>query len=312
MSNEHILFVERYRPKKVADCILPSMLKQTFLALVAKGEIPNLILSGSSGTGKTTIAKALAEELNYDLLFINGSNEGKLLDTLRNRIQQFTTSKSLVNKRKLVLIDEGDQMPETVQTALRAFIEAHSLNCSFIITCNYRNRLIDPLASRFSDIEFIIPAEEKPQMMSQFFKRVKTILTENSISFEVPVVAKLVERDFPDFRKILNNIQKYSARGIIDEGIFAMTVDLDTKYVMELLKSRNFKEVRNWLASSTVEMPQLLRSIYEGIQTHAVNSSIPDAVLILSKYQYQHAFAIDPEINMMAMMTELMSELEWK
>jgi len=312
MSDNHVLYVERYRPKKIDECILPIHLKETFKGFIQNKNIPNLILSGSAGIGKTTVARALADELNYDFLFINGSNEGKLLDTLRNKIQQFTSSKSLVNKRKLVLIDEGDQMPEAVQTALRAFIESVSMNCSFIITCNYRNRIIAPLASRFSDVEFTLPKKETASLQAQYFKRMKSILDENSIEYDPTVLAKVVSKNFPDFRKTLNNIQKYSSRGKIDEGIFSSMVDMDMKNIMGMLKSRNFRDTRLWVSSVTVEMPQLVRGLYDALYEYVQPASIPDAVLILNKYQYQHAFVVDPEINIMAMMTELMSELEWK
>lgn len=309
---DDFLWVEKYRPKTIADTILPAGLKKTFQEFVDNGELPNLLLSGSQGTGKTTVARALCEEVGADYIIINGSMNGNI-DTLRNDIKNFASTVSLNGGRKVVILDEADYLnPQSTQPALRGFIEEFSKNCSFILTCNFKNRIIAPLHSRCSVIDFKIENKEKPQLAGQFFKRVMTILETEEVTANQKVVAELINRHFPDNRRILNELQRYGASGTIDEGILSVSSDANMKELMRNLKEKNFKEVRKWVALNIDNDPvQLFRNLYDGASTYVASRSIPQLVVTLADYQYKSAFVADQEINFVACLTELMVECEF-
>ena len=309
---EDFLWVEKHRPKKIADTILPEGLKKTFQEFVDNGELPNMLLSGTQGTGKTTVARALCEEVGADYIIINGSMNGNI-DTLRNDIKNFASTVSLNGERKVVILDEADYLnPQSTQPALRGFIEEFSKNCSFILTCNFKNRIIAPLHSRCSVIDFKIENGEKPKLAGQFFKRVKNILADENVTANDKVVAELINRHFPDNRRILNELQRYGASGTIDEGILSVSSDASMKELMQTLKDKNFKGVRKWVALNIDNDPvQLFRSLYDGSSTYVSQRSIPQLVVTLADYQYKSAFVADQEINMVACLTEIMVECEF-
>jgi len=309
---EDFLWVEKYRPKKIADTILPEGLKKTFQEFVDNGELPNMLLAGTQGTGKTTVARALCEEVGADYIVINGSMNGNI-DTLRNDIKNFASTVSLNGERKVVILDEADYLnPQSTQPALRGFIEEFSKNCSFILTCNFKNRIIAPLHSRCSVIDFKIENGEKPKLAGQFFKRVKNILGDENVTANDKVVAELINRHFPDNRRILNELQRYGASGTIDEGILSASSDASMKELMQTLKDKNFKGVRKWVALNIDNDPvQLFRSLYDGSSTYVSQRSIPQLVVTLADYQYKSAFVADQEINMVACLTEIMVECEF-
>ena len=309
------LFVERYRPKVIEDCILPDDTKKTFKEFVAKGEIPNLLLAGPPGIGKTTIAKALCNELGADYYVINGSDEGRFLDTVRNQAKNFASTVSLTgsSKHKVIIIDEADNTGNDVQLLLRANIEAFYSNCRFIFTCNYKNKIIEPLHSRCAVIDFTIKGKQKQQLAGSFFKRLQTILDQEKIEYDQKVVAELVSKHFPDFRRVLNECQRYSTGGKIDSGILASFSDVSVNELIKNLKDKNFPEVRKWVVSNLDnDAPVLLRRIYDTSYDCLSPQSIPAAVLVIAKYQYQSAFCADQEINLLAALTELMVECEFK
>ena len=309
------LFVERYRPKVIEDCILPDDTKKTFKEFVAKGEIPNLLLAGPPGIGKTTIAKALCNELGADYYVINGSDEGRFLDTVRNQAKNFASTVSLTgsSKHKVIIIDEADNTGNDVQLLLRANIEAFYSNCRFIFTCNYKNKIIEPLHSRCAVIDFTIKGKQKQQLAGSFFKRLQTILDQEKIEYDQKVVAELVSKHFPDFRRVLNECQRYSTGGKIDSGILASFSDVSVNELIKNLKDKKFPEVRKWVVSNLDnDAPVLLRRIYDTSYDCLSPQSIPAAVLVIAKYQYQSAFCADQEINLLAALTELMVECEFK
>lgn len=309
---DDFLFVEKYRPKTVADTILPDNLKKTFQQFVDQENIPNLILSGSPGVGKTTIAKAMLEELHCDYIVINGSMNGNI-DTLRNEIQQFASSVSLQGGRKYVILDEADYLnPNSTQPALRNFMEEYSKNCGFILTCNFKNRIISPLHSRCSMVDFTLQNSDKVQLAAEMFKRACGILTKENIEFDKKVVAEVVKKYFPDNRRILNELQKYGSCGKIDTGILSNVQDVSIKTLTTALKEKNFTEVRKWVAqNSDVDSSEIFRTIYDGASEFLTNASIPQLVLILADYQHKAAFVADPEINMTACLTEIMVNCEF-
>lgn len=309
---DDFLFVEKYRPKTVADTILPDNLKKTFQQFVDQENIPNLILSGSPGVGKTTIAKAMLEELHCDYIVINGSMNGNI-DTLRNEIQQFASSVSLQGGRKYVILDEADYLnPNSTQPALRNFMEEYSKNCGFILTCNFKNRIISPLHSRCSMVDFTLQNSDKVQLAAEMFKRSCGILTKENIEFDKKVVAEVVKKYFPDNRRILNELQKYGSCGKIDTGILSNVQDVSIKTLTTALKEKNFTEVRKWVAqNSDVDSSEIFRTIYDGASEFLTNASIPQLVLILADYQHKAAFVADPEINMTACLTEIMVNCEF-
>ena len=313
MSRDEFLWVEKYRPATVSDCILSSELKETFQQFVDQDNIPNLLLSGTAGVGKTSIAKAMLNEMGCDSIIINGSMKGNI-DTLRTEIQQYASTVSLAGGRKYVILDEADYLnPQSTQPALRNFMEEFSRNCGFILTCNFVNRIIDPLQSRCSVINFSIPKDEKPKMAADFYKRVKMILENENVQYDNKVVAEIIKRYFPDFRKVLNELQRYGASGTIDSGILARISDLSIDELITSLKNRKFPEMRNWVANNIDNDPETIyRKLYDQASQYVVDTSIPKLVLIIADYQYKNAFVADHEVNMVACLTEVMLECEFK
>lgn len=313
MMSDNLIWVEKYRPRTIDDTILPNELKQTFKEFVVKDTIPNLMLSGRAGTGKTTVAKAMLEELGHDYIVINGSLNGNI-DTLRNEIKTFASAVSLSGGRKYVILDEADYLnPNSTQPALRNFIEEYSSNCGFILTCNFKNRIIEPLHSRCSVIEFKIPKDEKPKMASRFFKRVMEILSLENVQADTKAVAAVVEKHFPDFRRTLNELQRYSATGSIDTGILTDHKEESLKELISHLKAKSFTNVRRWVGeNSDIDTSVFFRLLYDTSSEYLKPSSISQLVLILAEYQYKAAFVADPEINLTACLTEIMIEVEFK
>ena len=312
---EEFLWVEKYRPRYIDDCILPQETKKIFLDFVNNKEIPNLLLCGTSGVGKTTVAKALCNELGADFVLINGSEE-RNIDTLRVKIKQFASTVSLTvdGGPKIVILDEADYLnPQSTQPALRGFIEEFSKNCRFIFTCNYKNRIIQPLHSRCSVIDFTIEAGQKPQMASGIFQRILQILTDEKVEYNEKVVVEVVNKFFPDFRRMLNEIQKYSASGRIDSGILANLDDESLNELLNFIKEKEFSKMRKWVALNIHNDPQTIyRKIYDSFFTKFENTSVPQAIITLSDYTYKSAFVADQEVNMVACLTELMMECKIK
>ena len=306
------LLVEKYRPKTVADCVLPEALAETFGDIVKAGDIPNMILSGGAGCGKTTVARALCDELGRDVLFINASEEGGI-DVLRTRIRQFASAVSLSGGHKVVILDEADYLnPQSTQPALRGFIEEFAGNCRFILTCNFKHRIIEPLHSRCTCIDFKIPAKEKPKMAKSFLSRTKDILEKEGVKYEERVLAELIIRHFPDFRRVLNEIQRYSVSGAIDTGIL-VSADIGAESLVKALKAKNFSDIRKWVVdNSDRDTAHVFRKMYETLLESLQPSAIPQAVLILSDYQHKAAFAADQEINLAACCIMLASECTFK
>ena len=314
MSDE-FLWVEKYRPQKIEDCILPEQTKKTFLEFLNRGEVPNLLLSGPAGCGKTTVAKALCKQLGVDVYVINGSDEGRFLDTVRNNAKNFASTVSLSSeaKHKVIIIDEADNTTPDVQLLLRASIEEFSKNCRFIFTCNYKNKIIEPLHSRCAVVEFGIQGKLKQEIAAAFFGRLVTILEQERVEADKKVLAELINKHFPDWRRVLNECQRYSVGGKIDSGILAHFSDVKVNDLIKNLKTKNFAEVRKWCVNNLDNDPSvLLRRIYDNLYSSLVPATIPAAVLILAKYQYQIAFVADQEINMLACLTEIMVECKFK
>ena len=315
MMRDEFLWVEKYRPKKIEDCILPKSTKETFQQFVNKGEIPNLLLAGPAGCGKTTVAKALCQELGVDYYVINGSDEGRFLDTVRTNAKNFASTVSLSSeaKHKVIIIDEADNTTSDVQLLLRASIEEFAGNCRFIFTCNYKNKIIEPLHSRCAVVDFSIKGKEKQEIAAAFFNRLNGILDGERIQAEKKVLIELIQKHFPDWRRVLNECQRYSVSGKIDTGILATFSDVKTDDLFKNLKEKNFPEVRKWCVNNLDNDPSvLLRRIYDGCYDSLDGPGIAAAVLIIAKYQYQSAFVADQEINMLACLTEIMVECEFK
>ena len=310
--SEHLLWVEKYRPAKVADCILPEAVKATFQEYVNRKEIPNLLLSGTAGVGKTTIAKALCQEVGCDYIVINGSDESGI-DVLRNKIKNYASSVSLTGGRKVVIIDEADYLnPNSTQPALRGAIEEFSANCSFIFTCNFKNRIIDPIHSRCAVVDFKVNGQ-KAKLATQFFKRVEWILEQQGVTYDKQVVAAIITKYFPDNRRVLNELQRYSVSGTIDKGILASVSDVQINELMSAIMNKDFASCRKWVTNSLDSDPtRLFRSLYDGLYEKLKPNSVPQMVLILAKYQYQAAFVADQELNLVACLTEIMVECEVK
>ena len=312
---DDFVWVEKYRPKTIGECILPDNIKKTFQDFLDKGEVPNLLLSGPPGCGKTTVAKALCQELGADYYVINGSDEGRFLDTVRNNAKNFASTVSLSSsaRHKVVIIDEADNTTPDVQLALRAFTEEFVGNCRFIFTCNYKNKIIQPLHSRCAVIEFSIKGKERQGVAAHFFKRVQDILNLEKIEYEDKVIAELINKHFPDWRRVLNELQRYSVSGKIDSGILASFSNVKTTELFKFLKEKDFPATRKWVVDNLDNDPTvLLRSIYDALYTHLAGPGIAAAVLVIAKYQYQSSFVADQEINMLACLTEIMVECEFK
>jgi DNA polymerase III delta prime subunit len=309
---EQLLWTEKYRPKKIEDCILPDRLKTPFQEYVNQGEIPNLLLSGGAGVGKTTVAKAMCQEIGCDVMVINGSDESGI-DTFRVKIKNFASSMSLTGGRKVIIIDEADYLnPNSTQPALRNAIEEFASNCSFIFTCNFKNRIIDPLHSRCAVIDFQLKNNEKSQMASQFFKRIQQVLQSENVESDDKVVVELVKKHFPDFRRVINELQRYSQFGKIDTGILAQIVDVSINDIIKFIREKDFGSIRKWVASNDVDATTFFRKLYDNLYETLKPQSIPQAVLILADYQYKQAFVADQEINTVACLVELMVNCEFK
>ena len=310
---EHLLWTEKYRPKSIDDCILPERLKKPFQEYVNQSNIPNLLLSGGAGVGKTTVAKAMCEEIGCDVMVINGSDEGRLIDTFRTKIKNFASSMSLAGGRKVIIIDEADYCnAESVQPALRNFIEEFAGNCSFIFTCNYKNKLIEPLHSRCAVIDFALKNGEKAQMASAFMKRIQSVLQSENVDYDDKVVAELIKKHFPDFRRVINELQRYSQLGKIDTGILSQISDVTINDIIKYIKEKDFGAIRKWVASNDIDATAFYRKLYDNLYEVLKPQSIPQAVLILADYQYKGAFVADQEINTVACLTELMVGCEFK
>ena len=305
------LWVEKYRPLTLEDCILPADQKHIFQEMLSKGEIQNMLLCGGAGMGKTTIARALCEELETDYIIINGSEESGI-DVLRTKIKQFASTVSFSGKPKVVILDEADYLnPNSTQPALRAFIEEFSSNCRFILTCNFKNRIIPPLHSRTAVIEFKLPKSEKPKIASAFFKRVMEIMAIENIESDGKVIAKVIEKHFPDYRRVLNELQRYSVSGKIDEGIFVSLGESNMQELISSLKDGDWKKMRTWVVNNIDNDPQtIFRKLYDTLTDHV--TQVPQLVLLLADYQYKAAFCADQEINLVACLTEIMAAVEFK
>ena len=309
------LWVEKYRPKTIEECILPDNIKETFRQFLNKGEIPNLLLTGPAGVGKTTVAKALCEQLGCDYILINGSDEGRFLDTVRGQAKNFASTMSLSasSNHKVIIIDEADNTTHDVQLLLRSNIEAFHKNCRFIFTCNYKNKIIEPLHSRCSVVEFSIKGKEKAEIQVSFFERIVRILEGEGVDFDKKVLAQLINKHFPDWRRVLNELQRYSVGGTIDSAILVEFSDVKVDDLIKTLRAKDFPGVRNWVVSNLDNDPAvLLRRLYDGLCQTLNGPSIAAAVLIIAKYQYQIAFVADQEINLLACLTEIMVECDFK
>ena len=308
---EHLLWTEKYRPQSIEDCILPERLKKPFQEYVNQNNIPNLILSGGPGVGKTTVAKAMCNEIGCDFMVINGSDESGI-DIFRTKIKNYASSMSLAGGRKVIIIDEADYLnPNSTQPALRNAIEEFAGNCSFIFTCNYKNRIIEPLHSRCAVIDFALKNGEKAKMASAFFKRVQSVLQSESVKFDDAVIAELVKKHFPDFRRILNELQRYSQFGKIDTGILSQIADVSITEIVKNIKEKDFGSIRKWVSSNEIDSNTLYRKLYDALYDTMKPQSIPQAVIILADYQYKSAFCADQEINTVACLTELMVNCEF-
>ena len=315
MSRDEFIWVEKYRPKTIEDCILPESTKKTFKDFLERGEVPNLLLSGPPGCGKTTVAKALCQELGADYYVINGSDEGRFLDTVRNNAKNFASTVSLSSsaKHKVIIIDEADNTTPDVQLCLRAFTEEFIGNCRFIFTCNYKNKIIQPLHSRCSVVEFSIKGKDRQELAAKFFKRLQEILGTEGVEYDNKVLVELVNKHFPDWRRVLNECQRYSVGGKIDSAILASFGDVKVNELIKNLKQKDFQAVRKWVVSNLDNDPGvLLRRVYDALLTSLEGPSIAAAVLIIAKYQYQIAFVADQEINLLAALTEIMVECNFK
>jgi len=311
--NDEFLWVEKYRPRKVNECILPDRIKKSFQEYVDKGSIPNLMLTGSAGVGKTTVAIAMCEEIGLNYLFINSSEE-RGIDMLRTRIKGYASTISLTGGRKVIILDEADYLTPEAQAGLRGAIEEFSDNCSFIFTCNFKARLIEALHSRCSVIDFTLKSDEKPDMAIMLTKRLENILSKEGVSYDKKVLVQIVGKFFPDYRRTLNELQRYSSGGSIDAGTLAQVSDVrKIADLVGFLKNQNFAEMRKWVvANSDIDPARIYRKIYDSLYEYFKPQSIPQAVVIIAKYQYQSAFVADQEINLVACLTEIMVDCEFE
>lgn len=311
--DEMFLWCEKYRPKTIDECVLPETLKKTFKDYIAQGELPNFLFTGTAGVGKTTVAKALCNEIGAEYIMINGSEESGI-DTLRTKIKGFASTVSLTDSKKVVILDEADYLnPNSTQPALRGFIEEFSNNCRFIFTCNFKNKIIQPLHSRCAVVEFKIDNSEKAKIAGNFYRRIVEILNKEQIEFDSKVVAELVTKHFPDFRRVLNELQRYSVSGKVDSGILVNLSEESFKGLVKHMKEKNFAEVRKWVAkNSDTDSVSLFREIYDSSNNLMEAASIPQLVLTLAEYQYKAAFVADHELNIMAALTVIMAQCKFK
>ena len=308
---DHLLWTEKYRPQTINDCILPERLKKSFQEYVNQKEIPNLLLTGGAGVGKTTVAKAMCNEVGCDYMVINGSDENGV-DTIRVKIKNYASSMSFAGGRKVIILDEADYLTPNAQAILRNAIEEFASNCSFIFTCNYKTKIIEPLHSRCAVIDFTLRTNEKAQMASAFFKRIESILDTEKVEYESKVLAEVVKKHFPDFRRVINELQRYSKLGKIDVGILSQIGDISLSQIVKHLKEKDFTSVRKWAATAEVDNSTFFRKLYDALYDIVKPHSIPQAVIILADYQYKQAFVADHEINLVACLTELMANVEFK
>ncbi len=308
---EHLLWTEKYRPQTVEDCILPERLKEVFQQYVKQKEIPNLLLAGGAGVGKTTIAKAMCNEVGCDFMILNGSDENGV-DTIRVKIKNYASSISLSGGRKVIILDEADYLTPNAQAILRNAIEEFAGNCSFIFTCNYKSKIIEPLHSRCAVIEFGLKNGEKQKMAGAFFKRITHILDTEKVEHDEKVIAEVVKKHFPDFRRVINELQRYSKLGKIDVGILSQIGDISISQIVKHLKEKDFTSVRKWVSTTDIDSTTFFRKLYDALYDIAKPQSIPQAVLILADYQYKQAFVADQEINLVACLTEIMANVEFK
>jgi DNA polymerase III delta prime subunit len=312
MDIEQYLWAEKYRPQSIEECILPERLKTPFQEYVNQKTIPNLLLHGGAGVGKTTVAKAMCNEIGCDFMVINGSDESGI-DTFRVKIKNYASSMSFAGGRKVIIIDEADYLnPNSTQPALRNAIEEFAGNCSFIFTCNYKNRIIEPLHSRCAVIDFGLKNGEKIKMASQFHKRIEHVLQSEKIDYEKTVVAELIKKHFPDFRRVINELQRYAQLGKIDVGILSQIGDVSISQILKHLREKDFGAIRKWVATTEIDSTTLFRKVYDALYDTLKPQSIPKAVLILADYQYKQAFVADQEINLVACLTELMVECDFQ
>jgi DNA polymerase III delta prime subunit len=309
IRDEQFLWVEKYRPRTLADCILPDDLKQVFQNQINKGQIQNMLLCGTAGTGKTTVAKALCEELGVDFIVINGSLDGGI-DTLRTKIKDFASTVSFGGGVKVVILDEADYLTPATQPALRNFIEEFSANCRFIFTCNFKHRIIEPLWSRLVVIEFKIAKSEKPAIASRFMKRVKFILDHENITYDEKAVAAVVMKHFPDYRRTINDLQRHAGSGNIDSSVLTSISDSSFDELVKALKEKDFKSMRTWVVNNNDDPNAVFRKIYDTLTSQV--SSVPQLIILLADYQYKSAFVVDQEINLVACLTEIMADMEFK
>ena len=310
--SDNFLFVEKYRPKTISECILPKGIKKTFLSILDSSEIPNMMFTGSQGVGKTTVAKALCNELGLDYILINGSEQGNI-DTLRGKIKQFASSVSLMGGYKVIILDEADYLnPQSTQPALRAFIEEFSNNCRFIFTCNFKNRIIKPLHSRCSVYDFSIPNKEKPVLAGEFFARLQKIVKDEELDIPTPGLVLLIEKYFPDWRRVLNEMQRYGITG--DTASEVSTINNDNfKELMSILKDKNFRKMRKWVVDNIdLEPTAVFRKVYDTVYDYITPASIPEIIVTLAEYQYKDAFVADHELNTVACLTQVMASADWK
>lgn len=311
--SEEFLWCERYRPQKVVDCILPDRLKKVFQDYVDKQSIPNLMLTGTAGVGKTTVALAMCDEIGLDYLYINASDERRL-DDFRGKIKGFASTVSLIDKKKVIILDEADNIFGDTQSALRAAIEQFSNNCTFILTCNFKSKLIEPIHSRCSVIDFGLKSDEKPKMAEAFFKRITDILKKENISYDKESLISIVKKYFPDYRRTLNELQRYSTSGTIDAGVAAQIGNIrNVSDLIQNLKDKDFNAMRKWVVvNSDIDTSTIYRKIYDSLNEYLKPEYTPQAIIILAKYQYQGAFVADPEINLVACLTEIMVDCQFK